>query len=318
MATTPALAAPPGVGGAARRPEEAGLEVGVGLDPLRGASDLRVARVFDVVHRVVAELAPLGEDLPHRVFAPRHHLADLEEGPRHVLLAQHPQEVFGVVAGPVVEGEGDDLAIARAVGDEPGAAAGAADGADGTEADAPGVAVREGVNAAPGDIAAVALQDDPLVVAGVETSLSRLNRDHELVRARPLDRGPGAAFLQWLPVLVEDHEPDPPVGLAAVEAEQAQAPGPVGAEADAEVPGVGPAHIRTRFQLRQCQRLRRPHGEDQVPPRLEEVGVLEPLFVSPRAAGEQQESARDDGGGAQDLAGGGDRQMVGGGLREAC
>jgi len=80
---------------------------------------------------------------------------------------------------------------------------------------------------------------------------------------------------------------------------------------------MGPAHIRTRFQLRQRHRLRRPHREDELAARLEEGGVLEPLFVSPRAARGEQQSARDEGGGAQDLAGGGDGQVPDGVLREA-
>src|SRR5436305_3097660 len=92
-----------GVGGAAGRAEEAGLEVGVGADARGGAGDLRVAGVFDVVHRVVAELVAFGEDLPHRLFAPRHLLPDIEEGPVDALLAQDLEEVVGVVAGAVVE-----------------------------------------------------------------------------------------------------------------------------------------------------------------------------------------------------------------------
>ncbi len=74
---------------AARRPEEAGPEVGVGGDPRGGAGDLRVVGVFDVVHRVVADLVAFGEDLAHRRFAARHLLADLEEGAVDVLFAQH-------------------------------------------------------------------------------------------------------------------------------------------------------------------------------------------------------------------------------------
>ena len=52
-----------------------------------------------------------------------------------MLFAQHVEEAGGVVARAVVEGEGDDLAVARAVGDEAGAAAGAADGADRAQAE---------------------------------------------------------------------------------------------------------------------------------------------------------------------------------------
>ena len=52
-----------------------------------------------------------------------------------VLLAQHVEEVVGVFAGPVIEGEGDDLAVARAVGDQAGAAAGAADRAHRSQAE---------------------------------------------------------------------------------------------------------------------------------------------------------------------------------------
>jgi hypothetical protein len=63
------------------------LEARVGGDPFGGVGDLRVVGEFDVVHRVVADLAALGEDRPHRLLPARHLLADLEEGRAYVLFA---------------------------------------------------------------------------------------------------------------------------------------------------------------------------------------------------------------------------------------
>jgi hypothetical protein len=255
--------------------------VGVGGDPGSGAGDLRVAGEFDVVHRVVADLAALGEDLPHRLFATRHRLADLEEGRAHVLLRQHADEVVGVVARPVVEGEGDDLALARAVGDEPGAAAAAADGADGAEAEAVGAAGGEGARAAPAHLAAIALQDSPLVAARIEPGVGGLEGDHELGGVRALDPGRQAFFLLPRPLAIDDDQTDPLVWLGAAEAEPPLALAPGAAETEAEVAGPGASRVGPRLQLRQRHRLRGPHREDQLPTGLEQFGVLEPLPPPP-------------------------------------
>ena len=83
-------------------------------------------------------------------FAARHLLADLEEGADDVLFAEDVDEGVGVGAGAVVEGEGDDVAVARAVGDESGAAAGAADDPDRAQSEEAAVVRRQ---AGPGSLA---------------------------------------------------------------------------------------------------------------------------------------------------------------------
>src|SRR6185312_1094785 len=176
------------VDGAARRPEEAWLEARVLLDPRGGPGDLPVVRIFDVVHRVVADLVAFGQDPAHRRFTAGHLLADLEEGRPDVLFAQDGEEPFGVFARAVVEGEGDDLALRRRPGDKFGAPAGAADGADGTQPEGPRAGRWIGDRAAAADLAtAVAREHAPVVMAGAQAGgvgWSGDHREHELVRAR--------------------------------------------------------------------------------------------------------------------------------------
>jgi hypothetical protein len=122
--------------------------VGVGADAGSGAGDLLVIGEFDVVHRVVADLVPFGEDLAHHVFASRHLLPDLEEGRVDALLVQDLEEFRRVFARPVIEGEGDDGTIARPVGYETGAAPGAPDRTDRAQAKRLGPTGRERFGAA--------------------------------------------------------------------------------------------------------------------------------------------------------------------------
>jgi hypothetical protein len=76
---------------------------------------------------VVSDLAPLGEDLLHRLRSARGLLADLEEGGVGVELPQDPQDPERVAARPVVEADRDPLPPARAVRVEGGPTVGAAD-----------------------------------------------------------------------------------------------------------------------------------------------------------------------------------------------
>ena len=114
-----------------------------GPDPGAGTGNLGVAGVFDVVHRVVADLIAFGEDLAHRRFAPGHLLADLKEGRMHMLGTQDAKEAGGVFAGAVIEGEGDILVPGGAVGVEPGGSPGAADDADWAQAEGKGAGARQ-------------------------------------------------------------------------------------------------------------------------------------------------------------------------------
>ena len=70
---------------------------------------------------------PSREDPAHRASRPGISWPISKKVAVDVLSAQHVEEAGGVFAGPVVEGEGDDLAVARAVADQAAAAARAAD-----------------------------------------------------------------------------------------------------------------------------------------------------------------------------------------------
>ena len=255
--------------------------MGVVLDPRRGAGDLRVAGVFDVVHRVVAELVAFGEDPPHRRFPPRHLLADLEEGAGDALFAQHVEEAGRVVAGAVVEGEGDGAALARAVGDEPGAAAGAADRAHRPQPEGEAAAGGEGLGAALADLAAPALQQAPGVALGRQPGVLRDQGDDELARARPLHRRPRPAPLDRLAGAVDRLQPDPAARLAPAEADPPLAAPARPAQRQAEVAGGGAPGVGMRLEPGQRQRRAGAQGEDQLPSRLREIRPDQALRLRP-------------------------------------
>ncbi len=299
MAITPESRPPPG--GRKRQ----GLKWVIASIRALAAGDLRVAGVFDVVHRVVADLVALGEDPPHRRCAARHLLADLEEGSVDVLLAQHVQEARGVGAGPVVEGERDDLAAPRPVGVEPGGAAGAADLANGSQAEDPIARRRNPVHragAARRLTARPALRP-PAIAPLLQPSVGGRQRDDQLAGIR--SPHPNIHFLlaDRLAGGADDVEADL---ASAAKAQPPPARLPGGAERDAEVVGARPGEVREGVE--QGER-HRPGGSDrhhEAPPRLGEPGphqlVTGWIAAAGRPRGHAHREPRDEDDDAQDLA----------------
>jgi hypothetical protein len=65
-----------------------------------------------VVKRVVADLESLPDHLAKQLGAARHLLADHEEGPLDLAIAQDLHDGRGVTARTIVEGEGNALVLA--------------------------------------------------------------------------------------------------------------------------------------------------------------------------------------------------------------
>jgi hypothetical protein len=250
--------------------------VGVRADPRRGAGDLLVAGEFDVVHRVVADLVAFGEDAAHHRLAAGHLGADLEEGRRHFLFAQHVEEAFGVFARAVVEAEGDDGAVAGTVGVEAGAAAGAADGADRAQAeDVGGFGFgRQLLGAAAPHFAAAAEQRPPAVALRREAGFARDEGEHQLLRFGALHGGDDGALGERLAGGVDDEQAGAALRLGAAEADAAlvgAAGG--GAEREAEVAGGGAASVGPRFELGERERGGGADREDELAAGLGELGA---------------------------------------------
>src|SRR5215213_1153608 len=211
-----------------RRPEETWREVSARLDQRTGRRDFRVARKEGVMHRVVADLTALSENPAHHRGAAGDLLADLEEGGVRVLLAQDIEEARGVVAGPVVEGEGEGRAVPRPVGVEHGPAPGTADNAHRAQAkDAPGPS-RQCLEAA-----ATALDHAPVIAMRPQTGVVRDQGEHELARVRPPDAGGDHVTVLDAATGVGQLQADRAVGPSASEAEAAGAVPTVAAELEA-------------------------------------------------------------------------------------
>ncbi len=254
------------------------------LDPGAGRGEVGVARVEAVVHRVVADLVALGEDLSHRGLAPRHLLTDLEEGAVDVLVAQHPQEARRVGAGAVVEGERDDLAPPRPVGVQPRGAARAADLADGAQAEGPVARGGDAVDGAgdPGRLAAAAGQRPPAVAPRRKAGLRRRQRYDQLVRARPPHERGQRVPADRLARGVDRTEADPPVGVGSAQAQPPLAQRAGRAERHAEVGPVGDGGDGgERVEAGERNRRRGADREDEALPGL---GQARPQQVGSRAA----------------------------------
>ena len=180
----------------------------------------------------------------------------------------------------------------------------------------------EGLGAALPHLAAVALQHPPARSAGARARRRRGRGRRRACRARAAS--PCAAHAALLDRLAARRRRRParpagaPCGRRGRAARSAFA-GPVPARARGRGSGQPARRVSGRAsQLRQRHRLRRPHREDQLPPGLGEVGVLRAAGGG-RAppAGREQQRARGERGGAQDLAGGGDQRGSEGGLRDA-
>ena len=244
--------------------------MGRGLDQGGGRRDFPVARVGLMVGRVVADLIAVAEQASHRLLAAGDLLADLEEGRLDVLFAEDVGEGFGVCARAVVEGEGDDVAVAGPVGEEAVAAAAAADDPHRTEPEEAGARRRQARLAAP---AATATVDHPPAVAVWEEAgpIGR-QRDRQLLRARPADPGGDGLAADPAAAGIEEGHPDAEAGaVPAAEAELPRAGATQRAQREAEEAGRAPRRGQA-VEPRQRHRARGLDREDQTPPGLRDAG----------------------------------------------
>ena len=246
-----------------------------------------------MVDGVVADLVAFAQDAPHRFLAAGHLLTDLEEGAVGVFGAQHVEEGFGVFARPVVEAEGDDVAVARAVAQLARFAAAAADRAHGPQAEDLRAASRQRLGAAGRRAAAPVLDHPPAVAMRREAGRGRVEREHQLGRAGSLQPRRQRRLFDHPAPSVAQLEADPAVRVPrAADTEQAFAIPPDAAQPEAEVAGASGA-ARLAVESRQRQRRGAAQAEDQLAPGLRE---LRPHEVAPagRAASTTRAGARHD------------------------
>ena len=189
-----------------------------------------------------------------------------------MLASEDVEESGRVVARAVVEGEGDELALARAVGHESGAAAGAAHRPHRSQAEEALAPRGQAFPAAPGAAAAWRGDDPPAVAVGTQAGIGRQQREHEVVGIGPLEAHGDRLAVRHLSACVEQLEAGAAVGVRlAAEAEAAAAVAPLAPQLQAEEAGVVSA--RKPLQSLQRDRRGRAQAEDQSPAGLGEARV---------------------------------------------
>ena len=217
-----------GVDGAARRAEEAGLEVGVGLDPLGGAGDLRVAGEFDVVHRVVADLVAFGEDLAHRGFAPGISWPISKKVPWTPFSRSTWRKPGVYSLGPSSKVRATTLRSRGPLVSSPAVPPVQPTARTGRSRKPSVFAGRSALGAAPPRGSSRAREHPPAVAVGDQAGVAGNQRHDQLLEARPLHRRADAALPGRPALRVDQLQADPAVRLRPAEAEPALAGRPCG------------------------------------------------------------------------------------------